>query len=666
MANRFERINNTAPVTDVAENLKPNVQYSYFDETCKEIGQALPYALIPIDVIRTLPNTEIDLNYDVQISFRNPTIRKLLNGFRVYLHAYYNKNSDLWEGWNNFITKGRSGEEILKIPHIANLITGSETVENIKTYSPFTPMSLYDYLGYTPEIYGTLDKHSGLTPIERSTTIPTENATKLANYNNVEISALPAMMYQRLWRDKYAPKNLLQNNKYLFPSNEDHFILSYNANEIKQIKYENEDDDTIILDDSESIVLISPNQEEWYIGQKADAVNLQIPIRLDCLRFRQFQGDRFTTASPFENMLRGEEPYMDLSIEPNEMYVNIPRLELEPSIIYARDTNNKNRPLLFHPANNQETSGTGVLQTPGIGATQIADGQYIRLGKTDGGSETGTSATVYTYEQRNVQVQGDTIRSKITLNDLRSLEVFTIFAERMARTNGDYNEMINAQFGHKPHQINREAFYIGGSFQDIVQNSIYQTSESTETGKLGEIAGQGISASYNQLGKFTADDYGIVMVIMSIIPETIYTTGIDIKDTQLTFEEQYFPIMNNLSAEAILNKELFVSGNAETDNDVFGYSERYEEYKSRRNKVKGFSQLPSTISAYDSALIMSRKFETTQNLNANFVTGTPNNVSLNAFASEDEPPFDYAIIKDVKIRYPMPYVTIPQGLGTRA
>lgn len=666
MANRFERIDNTAPVTDVAENLKPNVQYSYFDETCKEIGQALPYAIIPIDVIRTLPNTEIDLNYDVQVSFRNPTIRKLLNGFRVYLHAYYNKNSDLWEGWNNFITKGRSGEEILKIPHIANLITGSETVENIKTYSPFTPMSLYDYLGYTPEIYGTLDKYSGLTPIERTTTIPTENATKLANYNNIEISALPAMMYQRLWRDKYSPKNLLQNNKFLFPSNEDHFILSYNANEVKQIKYENENDDTIILDESESIVSISPKNEDWYIGQKADAINLQIPIRLDCLRFRQFQGDRFTTASPFENMLRGEEPYMDLSIEPNNMYINIPKLTLEQNQIYAMDSQALARGLVFAPNNPQvESLGIGYISTPGQNA-EIENGQALRLGRVDGSASGGVRTNVRTLEQNNVQVQGDTIRSKITLNDLRSLEVFTIFAERMARTNGDYNEMINAQFGHKPHQINREAYYIGGSFQDIIQNSIYQTSESTETGKLGEIAGQGISASYNQLGRFTADDYGIVMVVMSIIPETIYTTGIDIKDTQLTFEEQYFPIMNNLSAEAIINKELFVSGNVETDNDIFGYSERYEEYKSRRNKVKGFSQLPSTISAYDSALIMSRKFETTQNLNANFVTGTPSNVSLNAFASEDEPPFDYAIIKDVKIRYPMPYVTIPQGLGTRA
>ena len=119
MADRFNRIDNTAPITDVAEGLNPDVKYSNFDLSRKVVGQALPYALIPIDVIPTLPNTKINLNYDVQITFRNPAVRKLLNGFRVYLHSYYNRNSDLWEGWNNFITRGRSGNMNLKIPHLS-------------------------------------------------------------------------------------------------------------------------------------------------------------------------------------------------------------------------------------------------------------------------------------------------------------------------------------------------------------------------------------------------------------------------------------------------------------------------------------------------------------------------------------------------------------------
>ena len=103
---RFNRIDNTAPVIDVAENNTPTQKTSSFDLNQKKITQALPYSLIPIDCIPTLPNTELFLNYDVQVTFRNPAIRKMLNGWRVYLHAYYNRNSDLWEGWNNFITKG--------------------------------------------------------------------------------------------------------------------------------------------------------------------------------------------------------------------------------------------------------------------------------------------------------------------------------------------------------------------------------------------------------------------------------------------------------------------------------------------------------------------------------------------------------------------------------
>ena len=235
----------------------------------------------------------------------------------------------------------------------------------------------------------------------------------------------------------------------------------------------------------------------------------------------------------------------------------------------------------------------------------------------------------------------------------------------MGRTNGDYNEMIKAQFNHNPKTNNREAIYIGGSFQDIVSNSIYQTAPS-DTTPLGSQVAQGISASYNKIGEFTADDYGIVMTIMCIVPETIYVNGIDRKETALTMEEQYFPIMNNLSAEAVLNRELYVSGTNATDNDAWGWAERFSEYKSRQNKVCGLSQLPSTISSYDSSLVMARRFSTTPNLNANFVTGVPENYSLDSFASTDEPCFDFAIRADCNVTYPMPYVTIPQGLGTRA
>ena len=236
----------------------------------------------------------------------------------------------------------------------------------------------------------------------------------------------------------------------------------------------------------------------------------------------------------------------------------------------------------------------------------------------------------------------------------------------MARTNGSYNEMIYAQFGHNPKSNSREAIYIGGSFQDILQNSIFQTSESTNESMLGRQVSTGVSASYNKLGEFTAEDHGYVMVLMSIVPDTVYINGIDRKDTALTMEEQYFPIFNNLSAEAILNRELYVSGDTTTDNDAWGWAERFSEYKSRENKVVGFSQLKNNQDEYDSALVMARRFEQTPNLNAKFVTGIPSNVDLSSFSSTDEPPFDFIVRRDVTVNYPMPYKTIPQGLGTRA
>lgn len=645
MADRFNRVDNTAPIIDVAENTAPTASKSSFDENRKIITQAIPYAIIPIDTIFCLPNTEVYLNYDVQVTFRNPAVRKMLNGWRVYLHAYYNRCQDLWEGWNNFITKGRSGNISLKIPHIKTRLKDK--------YSPFTPMSLYNYLGYPSEVIPA-DQQGNPILTKRTGVIVGDETIKtgLANYKNEEINALKAVMYQKLWRDKYSPKNLLQDNKHLFPDNDDHFILSYNANEVSVIEYEKENDSlpNEFLNAKESYTMDDPKK----------------PVRIDCLRFRQFQGDRFTTASPFPEMTRGDIPNMDIELNIGDITKNlkINKLVTTGSVVANPQTTKTYETNLNEAATTSYKKGETVEDR---NVYEVLTGQYLMFKRQPTGASNpiiGKNKEIYLKTSGNEGIE--TVKSNITLSKLRSLEVMSIFAERMARTNGDYNEMIKAQFGYNPKSNNREAIYIGGSFQDIVLNSIYQTSESSEKSALGQQVAQGISASYNKLGNFHANDYGFIMVVMSIVPDTIYTTGLSKLDTALTFEDQYFPIMNNLNAEPILNKELFVSGDKKKDNDLWGYAERFSEYKSRRNHVSGFSELPNTLDEYDSALVMARRFDQTPNYNADFVTGYPENYSLDGFTSNDEPPFDVAIRQDVNIMYPMPYVTIPQGLGTRA
>lgn len=627
MANRFERVDNTAPIVDVAENEKPKVEWSTFDENCKVVGQALPYAIIPIDVVETLVGSKVYLNYDVEVQFRNPTQRKLLNGFRVYIHSWYNRKSDLWEGWENFITKGRSGNINLKIPHIQTRLYAMGN-----PYTPFTPMSLYDYLGYAPENFEELNKYCGVTPCK--TTI---NKTGLADYSNIEITALKPMMYQKLWVDKYAPKNLLQNNKNIYPDNKEHFILSYNANVVGRIQYEEEELPSMGR---------PPASKNAYIGN-----NVKEEVRLDCLRFRQFTGDRFTTASPFEDMLRGEKPQLSMNINAENLTVTLPATKVD-----LLDGKNYSQ---YDELQRQELyKKNNLLYT--TGETEEFDGLYLKV-PTDSRNQPELG-----IPEQTTRLNSGTIQSSITLSQLRSLEVFTLFAERMARTNGDYNEMIKAHFGRSPHSKNREAIYIGGSYQDILQNSIFQTSESTNESMLGRQVSTGISAAYNKIGEFTAPDHGYIMSVMMIVPDTVYVQGVHKNDTALTVEEQYYPIFNNLSAEAILNKELVVTGNTEVDNDIFGNAERFSEWKSRRSRVCGFSQLQNSQDEYDSALVMARRFTTTPNLNAEFVTGYPDNVPLTSFAAEDEPPFDFVVRKDVTVNHPMPYITIPKGLGTGA
>ncbi len=345
-------------------------------------------------------------------------------------------------------------------------------------------------------------------------------------------------------------------------------------------------------------------------------------------------------------MLRGEKPKLDLSLNANELSVTIPKLKPRTDTSPEMATYEL------------KTTGGNVLP-------DTASGQSLAKVVNTVTTSSPAGESVYTPSV-TINLNDKQITSEITLSQLRSLEVFTLFAERMARTNGDYNEMIKAHFGINPHSNDKEAIYIGGSYQDILQNSIFQTSESTTQSMLGRQVSTGISAAYNKIGEFTAPDHGYIMTVMMIVPDTVYVQGVHKNDTALTVEEQYYPIFNNLSAEAILNRELVVTGHPEQDNDIFGNAERFSEWKSRRSRVCGFSQLKNSQDEYDSALVMARRFERTPNLNAEFVTGYPDNVPLTSFTAEDEPPFDFVIRKDVTINHPMPYVTIPKGLGTGA
>lgn len=609
---RFTQLDNSNPIVDPLKSTKIDVPRSSFNYSRMVYMNALFGALMPFDVIRTVPNEDYNISYDILAKLRNPLVRPLLTGCRIYVHTYYSRCSDLWEGANNFFTKGRSGQIQLELPYLKHIISYDGQQDT------FTPLSPSSYMGlpvcYYDSAKNALDAYKPVTINEKN---------KIYSVPD-KINALPFVMYARIARDKYFPKNLLFKNTNIYPDNEEHFILPYSATEVCTMDYNNPQNSNFV---AQMNLSIPQNDTEW-------------KMCLNTMYFRQFKGDEFNTGSPFKDLIRGDAPTINIS----DIVASV---DASDAVGAGRTNGN-----IYHPIS-------------------IASGTYPQGAKLrtffdndDDLKENDDSTMANLISALEKLKVNATVNGSLNLNDFRALEAYTIFMERNARTDGDYNSLIKAQFGYDPKVKNKEAIYIGGTYQDMVFSDVTQVSQSSEDSPLGSRAGQGISASSGYIGKFHSPDYGYIMSIMSIIPDTVYTQGTERMWTELEQNAQYFPILNNLSPEPILNKQLYSDG--QNDDDIFAWTERFQSYKVRSNKALNFLSLPSEKAIYDTSQIMARRFNSLPTLSADFVTCSPDNVDMSPFSVTTEPPFDISVACRIDKVSPMPYVSVPGGLNARA
>lgn len=642
MENRFNRIDGTAPIIDAAESKNIVVPKSVFDFSRSVAGPLEVGALYPIDCFDTVPGERIDVSFTGLVDVLSPTIQKLINGFDVYVHAYFNRESDLWEGSKNFTTKGRSGKITASIPrfdvHAGYFQSSGGSSTRIGEILFDTPGSLADWLGVQPD----LGKVSGstFTPFYNSTPrlshLPWLDSSSPAQSGVVPgihsyfVNAIPFFMYQRLWRDKYAPKNLLQGNKNLFPDNEDHFIIPYSSARFNVFDYTADSgvgEFSINFNQYFQIDSTDLNVLDVRAGGASSSIINNLPLYMDRLRFRQYKGDDFTTASPFPDLVRGDLPDLGDFINSSSNF----KTELKAS-----------------DNNNHSYTVAGLLTS---GSASVAPITYMETPNAVG------NRPMY------VEAGFSYLYSKITTQSLVALNAYNIFVERMGRTNGDYDSMIKAQFGFDPNNQSREARYLGGLHFSLGNNEIIQQSESSASSNLGDSVVRSSGSGSGRIASFTSPDYGYFMLILSIVPNTWYSEGQDEYLSQRYQTDRYFPIFEKLGPEPIKNRALYISGNATTDEDVFGWAERGFRYKSRRNVVRGLFHAKENEILDFSARTTKRTFNSTPKLNNIFTTITPENFDHSIFAAPSEYPFYFAGNIGVKRIAPMSEYTAPAGFS---
>ncbi|WNK13627.1 MAG: major capsid protein [Microvirus sp.] len=203
----------------------------------------------------------------------------------------------------------------------------------------------------------------------------------------------------------------------------------------------------------------------------------------------------------------------------------------------------------------------------------------------------------------------------VSINNLRQAFLIQELLERDARMGTRYIEMIKGQFDvTSPDARQQRPEYIGGGSTDLNVTPVAQTTPGAlPVGTLGAAG----TASGQHRASYAATEHGFILGLMSVRPELTYQQGLSRMWTRLTRVDHYFPALAGLGEQAVLQQEIFCTGVDAADNTVFGYQERWHEYRTRTSEVVG--KFRSTSTGPLDAWHLGQRFTVAPTLNTSFI-----------------------------------------------
>jgi len=211
-----------------------------------------------------------------------------------------------------------------------------------------------------------------------------------------------------------------------------------------------------------------------------------------------------------------------------------------------------------------------------------------------------------------------------TINQLRQSFQIQKLLERDARGGTRYTEIIRSHFGvASPDARLQRPEYLGGGSTNINISPIAQTNATSATGSTTPLGNLAAFGTYHAKGHGFSQsfvEHGYVIGLVSVRADMTYQQGLRRHWSRSTRYDYYFPAFAMLGEQAVLNKEIYVTGGS-TDNNVFGYQERWAEYRYNPSEITGLfrSTAAGTIDPWHYA----QRFTSLPTLNSTFIQDSP-------------------------------------------
>lgn len=544
--------------------------------------------LVPFLVQDTLPN---DTFYISARSFirAQPMTAPLLHDVDVFLQYWYCPERILWDNAEAFFLGSNELEGLASPtrPYITSPASG------------FGIGSLPDYIG-----------------------VPTPLDENDATGKNVKFSAIPFRAYAKIWNDKYRDKNL-QNE----------VSLSFDDG----------------LDEKTSLSLLSPNFKKDYFHQAEQVKQLGSGVNVP---ITQASGDE-AQYYHYEIVLESFRPEHDaapaagsklgdpiekvypggiVGLRADEFVTTCPTVtitQLKDWIEAHIESMVLNQRLYFgnyyssHYTNSKPEDASGACITFRLAVKQLEQGSNATAGVVESASNAFISCVIYpnspitisrnlaggkiVYHTSSLQTSGS-----LSIENLSQATHMQRYQERMLKIENDYSKFLKKMYGFSIRSdVIDEPQYLGGSRAQIVFSEVVQTSEGTQGG-VGSMYGHGVGRAKQRPIKFRCPEHGVILGLISVRPRFVYSQGIDRAWSRKSRFDFFLPDFTDIGLQEVMQKELMATSS--NDSILFGYTERFEEYRRRFPKIAGMFK--RELANWN----MAQKFSSPPSLNGSFLS----------------------------------------------
>lgn len=300
------------------------------------------------------------------------------------------------------------------------------------------------------------------------------------------------------------------------------------------------------------------------------------------------------------------------------------------------------------------SSQGGVLETGASAATTYSDGWMVPDATVSNNIIIEEDGSNSGYPNIRADLSNATAA---TINQLRQAFQIQKMYERDARGGTRYTELVRSHFGVvSPDARLQRPEFLGGGSTPVNVHPVTSTADTTSTdlGVMGAMAtaafsGHGFTKSFTE--------HGYILGLVNVRCDLTYQQGLNKMWSRQDRLDFFWPALSTIGEQAITNLEIYAQGTA-ADDDVFGYQERFAEYRYKPSTIH--SSFRSNATTPLDAWHLSEEFSALPTLNSSFIEDS--SPISRVVAVTTEPQFIGDFYHELNCARPMPLFGVPGNI----